>query len=121
MHGPPARARLRHGIAGRSFGLLVAVFAFTAAFHGAAVLAPSLAPSSSAFRPALFVVVNAVVAVGLLRRPPWFVWPFSILTAQQLYSHGRDLWLTWSGEGRVDWMSLAVLAVMPLTLAMLVR
>jgi hypothetical protein len=112
---PPKRA------IGSWFAALAAAFAFTALFHLAAILLPSLAPGSSASRHAAFVAINTGVVAGLLRRPPWFVWSFAVLTAQQLYSHGLDVWRAWSGAGRIDWMSLAVLAIMLLTMGTLVR
>jgi hypothetical protein len=116
---PPTRHEPR--VASRPWSRVLAVaFGITALFHAAAIGSPSLAPGSSAYRHAVFVGIDAAVAVGLLLRPPWFVPAFGVLTAQQLYSHGLDLWGVWTRTGHIDWMSVAVLAIMPLTMATLV-
>ncbi len=100
-----------------SVGLAVA-FVASALFHAAAALLPRLDPGSPTWRHALFVAINGAVAWGLLARPRGFVVGFAALTAQQLYSHGRDLALA-LGEGRADVASLAVVVVMPSVLVAL--
>jgi len=98
------------------------VFVVTALFHVVAILSPTLAPGAPPWRHALFVALNASVAIGLVWRPPGFVVGFALLTLQQLYSHGLDMWEAWHADGRVDWMSLAVVVVMPAVLfALLTR
>jgi hypothetical protein len=103
-----------------AFCALAILFGAGALFHAAAIALPALAPTSPAWRHAVFVIVNAVTAWGMLRRPRFFVFLFAILCAQQLYSHGADAWHAWHDEHRADLTSLAVLALMPLALAALV-
>jgi hypothetical protein len=100
---------------------LSALFVITAGFHVAALVSPGLAPDSPPLRHAVFVVLNLFVAVGLHWRPPGFAILFSLLTLQQLESHGAALVSAFRDEGRIDWMSVGVLLVMPLTAYALLR
>jgi O-antigen ligase len=68
---------------------------------------------SPLWRNLLFVVINIFTAYCLLKRPPWFIYLFVILMIQQLYSHGTDLVSLWNSNHRIDWMSLAVIVIMP--------
>ena len=63
--------------------------------------------------------MNALVVVGLWTRPRGFVAAFALLTAQQIVSHGAAAVRMWQDEHRVDFASLSVLVVIPLTLALL--
>jgi hypothetical protein len=101
-----------------AFALLVVAFAAAAAFHAAAVVRPGLDATSPPWRHAAFVAINLACALGFARRPAWFVAPFALLVAQQLFSHGGQALREWR-EGRVDVASLAVVVVMPLALALL--
>src|SRR4051794_1570431 len=83
--------------------------------------APGAAADGSAGRHLVFVAINALVAVGLLRRPPFFTWAFMALAIQQLMSHGGDVVRTWTKERRVDWISVAVLVVVLVTAALLLH
>lgn len=89
-------------------------FAASALFHASAALVPSLAPAAPAWRHLLFVALNLLSSVGFLRRPRWFTWAFGVLVVQQLISHGSDAWTQWFDHRRVDVVSLAVVAFMPL-------
>ena len=103
------------------FGLLAIAFALGAVFHAAALVSPSLAPDSPAWRHALFVAINLGAAAGMLTRPRLFVPAFAVLCGQQLASHGEAAYRAWVDLHRIDVASLAVLALMPLALALLVR
>jgi hypothetical protein len=106
---------------------LSALFVITAGFHVAAIVSPGLAPDSPPLRHAVFVLVNLLVAVGLLWRRPRsafafaFALVFSLLTLQQIESHGLALVSAFRDEGRIDWVSIGVLLVMPLTAYALLR
>lgn len=65
-------------------------FAFLAGLAAAYHLVGLFHPvnSSPAWRHALFVAIDVVCIVGLLRRPAWFKWIFSILAVQQIIGHG---------------------------------
>ena len=103
------------------FGLLAAVFVAGALFHAAALVVPSLAGNSPPWRHATFVAVNLAAAAGMVRRPPLFVPLFGLLCSQQLASHGDAAYRAWRAAHRIDVASLAVLVVMPLAFALLVR
>jgi hypothetical protein len=103
-----------------AFALLATAFAGAAAFHAAAAALPAVDPSAPARRHAAFVAINLACALGFAFRPRWFVAPFALLVAQQLVSHGGQALREWRDAGRVDVASLAVLAIMPLALALLV-
>jgi hypothetical protein len=101
------------------FRLLAALFAIAAVQHLARAVGAT--EDGSPGRHLVFVAVNALVAVGLWRRPPFFAWAFLVLALQQLTSHGGDVVRAWTQERRIDWLSLAVLAVVSTTAALLLR
>ncbi len=73
----------RDGVSAWFYRVVAALFAAGAAFHALRLLAPLAGDGSTPTRHGVFVVVNALAAVGLLARPRWFVLPFALLTAQQ--------------------------------------
>ncbi|MCA9594590.1 MAG: hypothetical protein KC776_14800 [Myxococcales bacterium] len=103
----------------RYFRAVALAFAAAAAFHAFRAIAPVAHDGSSSARHALFVLVNALVAVGLWVRPRWLFVPFALLTAQQLWSHGGAALAAWRDHGRVDVTSLAIVLLMPATLTLL--
>lgn len=70
------------------FGLGSLALLGTAALHGARALAPPAGDDSSPQRHAIFVGINAGLALGLLLRPRWLALPLGLLVLQQLGSHG---------------------------------
>jgi hypothetical protein len=102
------------------FATLAGAFVFTACFHVAAAMRSEIDPEAPAWRHLLFVGINLACALGLLVRPLVFIPAFAILTAQQLWSHGAHAWRMHVEQGTVDVPSLAVLAVMPTTLILLI-
>jgi hypothetical protein len=104
-------------VLGRARLALAFAFALAAAYHLAAVIWPALGPSDSAARHAVFVGVDAGLAVGFARPPRWLALPVALLCAQQLFSHGGDVVRAWHDARRVDWASVAVVATMPAALA----
>lgn len=96
---------------------LAFAFAFVAAYHFAAIVWPALAPGDSAARHGVFVAVDAGLALGFAWPPRWLAIPVGFLCAQQLFSHGGDVVRTWQEARRVDWASVAVVATMPVALA----
>ncbi len=96
----------------RVFFIIFAVlFLISAGYHLVALFFPL--NESPPWRNLLFTVVNILAAIGLLKRPSWFIFPYILLMIQQLYSHGTDLVRLWNAEHRFDWISLLVLLVMP--------
>jgi hypothetical protein len=89
------------------------LFAGAALYHLLAVLAPSLGIFGVRWRHLLFVAIDAGFAGLLLRQPRWLVFPLSALTLYSVYSHGTGAWRLWHREGRVDWLSLGVVTVLP--------
>jgi MFS family permease len=96
-----------------AFGLVGLGFVGAGLYHAVAVVFPDIAEPSPSWRHALFVAINGLVGVGLLRRPPWFAWLLTVLTLQQVYSHGAYGWQVWRAEGRIDWASALVLVALP--------
>jgi hypothetical protein len=97
------------------FHLLAVGFVFAAVFHARAFFDGTVEPRMSSSGHALFVVINVLAAVGMWRRPRWFVYAFAVLCVQQLVSHGAWAWDAWK-LGRSDWRSWMVLVTMPLML-----
>jgi len=75
--------------------------------------------TSPAWRHLIFIGINIICIYGLLKRPLWFIYFFALLLAQQLYSHGGDLIWHWRNEHRVDWISVAVIILMPVIFILL--
>lgn len=46
-------------------------------------------------------------------RPVFLVYLFPILLIQQYYGHGTRAYRWWTEEGRIDWVSLLVLLILP--------
>jgi len=97
------------------------VFLIAALYHLAAVAAPSLGIRGTHWRHVLFVGIDVTFAWLLLRRPWWLAIPFALLTLYSLRSHGQGAWNQWQKAGRVDWIGIGVVVVLPLILALLVR
>jgi hypothetical protein len=104
-----------------AFAVVALGFAAAALFHAIAIAVPQIAEPSPSWRHALFVVVNSAFALGMWKRPRWFVVVFAALTAQQLYGHGTYGLDVWRREARVDWASVLVVVALPIVLALLVR
>jgi len=96
-------------------------FLAAAIFHAVALQWPAVAEPSPPARHALFVVVNALLAAGLVKRPRGFVAVFALFTAQQLLSHVQSGYLVWREQHRLDWASLVTVVFVPAVLALLVR
>ena len=72
-------------------------------------------------RHAWFVVINVALALLLLLRPRWALVPTTLLTVQQLQSHGTELFRSLRDPSLAfDWASLGVLLFFPLLLLVLV-
>jgi hypothetical protein len=103
------------------FRILAVLFAGAAAYHAVAFFDPAFSNGGAPWRHAFFCATDILCAWYILRRPRWFVLPFSLFTIQQLCSHGAHAWRLWRAEGRLDWLSFAVPIVVPCTLALLMR
>jgi hypothetical protein len=104
-----------------TFRLLAAIFACAAAYHLLVAAAPTLLGSGvdgSRARHTTFAVINALVAVLMIRRPTGFAIAFALLCGQQLASHGSEL-VRGLEQGRIDWTSMGVVLVMPLAMVLL--
>lgn len=105
-------------VAARVLRWVSPLFGCAALFHLTRVVMPTPGDPSSSTRHLAFVFINVAGAIAVLRRPPWLVYAFVPLLVQQLYSHGRSAYLA-CGRGEVDFASLGVLLVMPVTFAAL--
>jgi len=94
------------------FALAGASLAAAALYHVYRLLVPDDSP---AWRHALFVGIDAALAVGFLRRPRWFAALFAAVVAQQLVSHGGAA-LRAARDGRTDFVSIAVIIGLPVML-----
>ncbi len=88
--------------------------AFAAAFvvHLLALVHPSPADTSPAWRHAVFLGVNAILAIGFARCVRWLFVPVLVFAAQQATSHGIDF-VSALRNGGLDVTSLLVLIVLP--------
>lgn len=95
------------------FHIFAFFFALGALYHLVGFIDPMLVVPASRERHAVFVLINLVGSGLILWRPPWLIWPFGVLTVQQLYSHGWRAWEWWSRDHQIDWLSLGVMVVLP--------
>ena len=68
----------------------------------------------------IFVGINATLACLLPDPPSWFVWPYSVLTLQVLYSHGLGGFREWRQTRGVRWVDVVAVIGVPVLLAVLV-
>jgi hypothetical protein len=110
------------------FRFMVAALVVAAGYHAAAFLCPQYVAFLCRacdfvgyhWRNGLFVLIDLSLVWPMLRRPRWFMPLFAVFTVQQLYSHVLRV-LVFEGQGRFDWISVAVGILMPITLALLIR
>ncbi|HBP18397.1 MAG TPA: hypothetical protein DEA08_11510 [Planctomycetes bacterium] len=76
-------------------------------------------PDSGA-RHALFVTIDVLAALGVWRRPRWFVLPFACLTLQQMTTHGAAAAQALQAGGAPQPVDAIVTLGLPLLLAALV-
>jgi len=103
------------------FCILAVLFVGAAAYHAVAFFAPASGIGGTHWRHGCFIAIDLLCAWLILRRPRWFVWAFGLLTLETLWSHGSHAWKSWRVDGRLDWLSFAVLIVVPCTMALLIR
>lgn len=103
------------------FRILALLFAGAAIYHAIAFIAPGFSDGGAHGRHAVFFAIDLLCAGYLLRRPRWFVAAFGLLTLQALWSHGSHAWFLWHTQRRQDWLSFAVILVVPFAWALLVE
>ena len=96
-----------------------------AAIHATALAVPAFAaaaypPAYPAWRHGVFITINLSTAWLFRRRPWWFVWAYTVLTAQVLHSHGSSAWASWQRDGRVAWIDAAAILAVLVALVLLV-
>lgn len=89
--------------------------------HAYRLFVPGTFDPSPPWRHAAFVFINLAVAAGLLRPRRQWLLPLGVLVVQQLYSHGTSAVHAWLHQGEVDWTSLGILVLLPLTFGALWR
>jgi hypothetical protein len=97
------------------------LFVGAAIYHAAVFFHPALGVGGAHWRHAIFFLVDLISAWFLLRRPRWFVVAFGALTLETLYGHGTHAWMMWHRNAQIDWLSIGVLIVVPMTLALLIE
>ncbi len=86
------------------------------AWHGAALLIPSFAARHypvgyPAWRHGVFIAINLAFSWLFLARPPWLIWPYSLLVMQILAGHGASVVNLWRRDAHMDWISVLVVAI----------
>ncbi len=94
-----------------------AVLAFAAMlYHTIGAVQPF--DATPAWRHMVFIAICTICIYGLLKRPQWFAWFFSVLTVQQLYSHGSHF-IKLLQENKLNLIDGAVLLLTPLVCILL--
>ena len=102
------------------FRIIAVLFVGAAIYHAVAIIEPGFGSGGTHWRHASFCAIDLLCAWYILQRPLWFVVAYAVLTLQQICSHGARAWIWWHTQLRLDWLSFAVLAVVPCTLALLI-
>src|ERR1700709_2714456 len=74
-----------------------------------------------AFRHLVFVGISAIGVYGLWKRPYWFIYFFCALMLQQFYSHGGSAIKQWQIKHTIDWVSIAIVLLMPVIFIALLK
>ncbi len=102
-------------IRGRAmYPLLAFAFGLAAVYHLVALITPSLFPLSPAWRHCLFIILNTTASILFARRWTWLWIPFTVLTIQQLISHGSRAYDLWTLHHHADVISIIIILSMPL-------
>ena len=107
------------------FRLASAATFLAAGYHLAALVVPAFAriayPATyPAWRHVLFVIIDAGSAWLLLVRPPWLIWPYSVLVVQVWAGHGVEAWQHWRERGAIDGISIISVIGVSIILALLI-
>jgi len=103
------------------FRMIAVLFVGAAIYYAVAFLDPAFNARGAHWRHAVFCAIDLLCAWYLLLRPRWFLAAFGALTLETLWSHGAGAWMLWRTEKRLDWLSFAVLVVVPCAMALLIR
>lgn len=93
------------------FVIYACLFGLTAVYHVVGLFVR--VNDASPIRHLVFVLVTGVMAYLMLKRPRVLPYLFAVLLIQQLYSHGKDVYLAWTQQGRIDWIGVGVVLIMP--------
>ena len=102
------------------FRIIAFLFVGAVIYHAVAFVESGFGSGGTHWRHAIFCGIDLLCAFYLLWRPRWFVVAFAVLTLQTLFSHGTHAWMLWHTERHLDWLSFAVLIVVPWTQALLI-
>lgn len=64
------------------------------------------------WRHVIFIFVSLFWVYGFSKRPNYFVYFFTLLVAQQLYSHGTNMFIQWTTYSKIDWISIFLLPML---------
>jgi hypothetical protein len=67
----------------------------------------------------VFIFINLFLVFFFVNRPSYFIILFFLLSLQQLYSHGSRF-VKYLSEKNIDWISAAVIIIMPFLLYLLI-
>jgi len=103
------------------YPVLSVAFGLAAIYHLAAFISPGFFPPCPAWRHLLFIVLNIVGLLLSIRRWIWFWIPFTLLTIQQMISHGSRAYEWWTLNNRIDMISIIIMLSMPVMAVVLFR
>lgn len=102
------------------FRVLALAFVGGGLFHLAAIPFPHIAEPVPAWYHALFVLVNFILAVLVVKRPRFFPGLFAVYMVQQYVEHLPRCITVWRDHGRFDLPGFAPLVFVPGVLVLLV-
>ncbi|MBY0517996.1 MAG: hypothetical protein K2P81_13895 [Bacteriovoracaceae bacterium] len=93
-------------------------FLLGSAYHVLALLIPNFGEPSPTWRHLLFLLIGLVMTALAYKNKKAFKWALSLLSIQQIYSHGSYLIEVWKIENRIDYWSVITLVAFPLMMVM---
>lgn len=95
------------------FRFFTFIFILAAVYHALALIFPAYINDGPLWRHTLFIFINLICALFMFWRKRWFIIFLTVLTIQQLYSHGLRAWLWWYDEHHIDYISIGVVIFFP--------
>ena len=93
------------------FIVYACLFGSTAVYHIVGIFVKI--NEASPARHFVFVLITGLMAYLMIKRPRFLPYLFAVLLTQQLYSHGKDVYIAWTQQGQIDWIGLGVVLIMP--------
>jgi hypothetical protein len=98
--------------------IFAGIFVLTALYHLLAIFIHL--NELKKWRNLIFVGIDLLIALGVWKRPAYFVFIFALFLIQQYFSHGNDLIQLWELKHKIDWSSVFTILYLPVVFSFLI-